>query len=930
MKSGKSNLLLLIGALVSCLSFGWAEAPLIVRYELDLVFKPGNGGQLTKIEGVNRVWIKNNWNQSLGELHFHNSANGFNNQDLAGGPKTLIGNIRSSQLEKITSSAGISMRVGLFPALNPGEEVVLEIPFTTAITALPGSNFATVGNKSDTVIYNLLQFYPVLEFFHSDGWHQQDHYITGEPYHNFSDYNVSITLPRDYGIGTSAPLTRIDTLTSTLIRLRYQNSQAREFSALISKQLIQRTVNISGLAVNFYYTSGESANVEKVIDLIGELITFYESRFGPIPNNHLTIGMGYALDASVIGRSNFILFQDGYQTAAKRLPRLVARQWFGTVLNPDILYEKRLIESFAEYAAYLYRVSKPQSERKSYFESVKAVLEMWQNIDELPREEIMRRLYNLFGRTIVPPVYEPQRQTNWESSVESYSNYAAGFHALQMLETAVGDSLMGRIIQTYISKNSWKSVNTETFIETVSRLVDKQMGDNFRLALTTNLRPDYMIKSVTSSGRKDRRWDVEINTRTSGMLMLPVDLEIITASDDTIYFYNLQFGASDKINLTTDSPVTKVMLDPSKRTFDANRFNNRWPRTYLMQPIYGLPSWEVYKLYYRPVLREDWRRNWRTGVHLSGGMGLNLMPLLPAFYQNAFELVVNFNLEQSVRQVGLKFTYRTPLNSIDHTFWEMKTSWEYPRNEQALSLSRYIGPIKYLIANRQSAYQRLTGQIKRTEFANTDPDNRWNQGKLFSLQVDFIRFRYNPRQRSNMQFAFMAGQAFQKKTDAFARLSGLVDFESRILDKLIVRTHGEFGLVWDERTSNYLRYRLQHQLRAWRPRTEFVPLYRGFTPVKDEYWNSVIGSGFSVGVITEWPVWPMVYIDGALAEQSGGSPEERWSAITDNPIYASAGIGIESQSLVELGLYLPLWISHPIGSGTRWGWRWLVQWGFYF
>ena len=901
-----------------------------IRYELDLNFIPGDANNPAQVEGTNRVWIRNNSKNPLGEVYFHNSANGYYNPDDRASSRTTIENIRCSHLGKVTSTSEISMRVGLFPAVNPGEEVVLNIPFTTRISEQPSPFIPTVGNRADTTIYNLMFFYPVLEFFHPDGWHTWDHGGLADPYSNLAEYQVSLSYPVGYQIGTSANLVHSDTLTTELVRQKFTSAKAISFSAVVSTEFVKRSTVIAGIAIDFLYTPGEQSGADQVITRLKELIPFYQERFGDCPNDKLTLTMGYSLDAGAVASSNYIIFQGGFESGLRTLPHEFAHQWFGNAINADESYETWLIESFAEYAAGLFRKSRQTPAEFNVFKSTAAVVTIWRDLENLNAEEIMRRLYDLFGRSVVPPIYQPDKQTDWEDQAQLYSRYIVGNHALQMLESAVGDSLMQIIMHTYATENVWKTVNTETFISTVNRFVNHRIGDNFRLALTTNLRPDYKIVAVETKGRKDRRWDTKIITDFKGTWSLPVDFEAITEQHDTIRFTRIHLQNQNEINLISDNPVKSVLLDPDKRIFDSNRFNNRWPRTFLLQPIYGLPSWEVYKLYYRPVIRQDWRRDWRFGVHISGGLGLNLMPILPAFYQNAFDLELTYAPQLTAQQTGLKFAYRTPLGSVDRTFWEFRTSWEYPRNEQAMSLSRYVGKIRYLVANRQSAYQRLTGQIKRTEFATTDKNNRWFKGKLLSAQADFIRFRYNLQQRSNIRVALLAGQALQWQGGLFYRLSSLIDLERHLWDQLIVRAHGEHGLVWDDRISNYLRYRLQHQLRAWRPRTEFVPLFRGFTPVNDEYWDSVLGFGFSVGAETEWPVWPMVYIDAVLAEESGGDLAQRWRAMAENTIYASAGIGIESQSLVELGLYLPLWISHPIGGGSRWGWRWLVEWGFYF
>ncbi len=904
---------------------------LVIRYELNLNISPASQNEAARIEGVNRVWIRNNWDRPIGELHFHNSPNQKYGSKGQADSYTEIGRIRSSSLGKVTNADQLSMQVGLFPALNPGEEVVLEIPFVTTVSNRPSPYIPTVGSEGDTVIYSLVNFYPVLEFFYPDGWHPREHTRKGTPVTNFAEYEAHITYPRDYKIGCSANLIKENILTSSVKRSSFHSQRATRLSILLANKLNFHQESISGINVELMYSDGENDLVAPTIAKIHQLADFYEGRFGKCPSNKLFIGPAYSLDTATVIGPNYIVFQKGLKNGMRSLPHEFAHQWFGNAIVAEGSNEEWLIESFAEYSAWLFQKTQKQPEKHGLINSAQEGLAIWREFDDLPVEEIMRRLQGLLGSSILPPVYQSDRQTSWENSAQLYSRFVIGNHALQMLESAVSDSVMQIIMRQYIAENLWKYVSAETFVSTVSRVANNRIGSNFRLALTTNLKPDYKIVSVETKGRKDRRWETRIVTDFKGPWILPIDITAVTENGDTVRYERVRLQNDSDINLVTSSPVQSVVLDPDKKTFDSNRFNNRWPRTFLLEPIYGMPSWEVYKVYYRPVLRQDWRREWRLGVRVSGGLGLNLMPLLPAIYQNSFDVEIDYSPALDDHQIGVRLAYRKPINSKEHTFWEVKASWEYPRNEQSLSLSRYIGKTSYLVANRKSAYQRITGQIKRTEFINRDVDqNRWLKGQLLALQADLVRFRYEPKQRSNMQLAVLAGEAINDKGGAFYRLSALVDFERRLFDQLIVRTHFENGYVWDERESNYLRYQLEHQLKAWRSRTNFVPLFRGLTPVAKERWDSVLGFGLSIGYATSLPAWPMVYLDGAMAEQDGGSLKHRWDRLSDNPVYASAGIGIESQTLLELGLYLPLWISHPIGNGSRWGWRWLVQVGFYF
>lgn len=899
-----------------------------VRYDLSIDFHPADDESAGRIIGSNRIHLTNHREAELSEIYICRTAGATHTGEE--NASINITGIRSTSLERSTVDSGDVVRLGIFPALGSGESIIIDVAFETRLGRQADTFAPTLSGDTGMEVYNLVNFYPRVAPFNGEGWQRRDF---GHPTANGNpaDYEIAIEYPARLAIVSAAHCARTDTLTNTRIRKQYYANNSRGYSAVLAEGFIHQQLVIDDISVELLFPPSEAAYVPALLAQLADLNQFYAWHFGACPHDKLAFAVVHSLNRKAAAYPNLIVLQDNFREMSELLPQLFARQWFGNSLTTNASRESWLMDSFAEYAAGGYQVERAQTPAGDHWEALRIIETIWRDFDDLTAEEIMRMLHRLLGQSVIPPLYEPEQSLGWENQALLYSRIVAGRQALQMLQAAVGDSLMREIMLDFVRINRNQSVSTDRFISVIETHSVRATADRFRLALTTGLRPDFSVDDVQTSGRKDRRWNNRIITDFDGDWSLPVDLEIVTTANDTILRRDQYLHPDQDINLITDSHIKSVVLDPDNLIYDANRFNNRWPRSIRFQPIYGLPSWEVYKFYYRPQIRQDWRGLWRFGAVINGGLGLNLQPILPAYYRHSFELEASLApVLAGEHQLGVGITYRTPLNAIDRTYWEAQARLEYPRNTQSLAFSRYLGRTQYLVAHRRSAYQRLTGKIRRTEFFTTAPNRDWLRGKLYTLEADLVRFRYDRTQRSNLQLALVIGRAVQQRGGDFIRLSAMADVERHAGHLLILRAHFENGLVWDERSSNYLRYRLEHKLRAWRPRDDFVPLFRGFTPVEDQRWNSVVGGGFSIGVETNLPVWPMVYIDGALAGKAGGVIDDRWRDLLDNPVYAAAGIGLESQSVVELGLYLPLWISHPLNSGHRWGWRWLVQWGFYF
>ena len=227
--------------LISCvLLFGinalLAENYLAIRYDMDITFMPAGGNNPAQITGINHITITNNWVRPLEDIYLHNNSNGYFSPEDKNTPHTVIGEVKSDHLDEVLERDAISMRITLDPPVPPGESLEVEVPFVTHIARNQNPFAPTMGSNEDTTIYNLIFFYPVLEYFHDDGWHIEAHQGKADPYSNMSEYQVTFTFPVGYQVGTSAHLVTADTLENEMARWRLYYPKAISFSAVLSEK----------------------------------------------------------------------------------------------------------------------------------------------------------------------------------------------------------------------------------------------------------------------------------------------------------------------------------------------------------------------------------------------------------------------------------------------------------------------------------------------------------------------------------------------------------------------------------------------------------------------------------------------------------------------------------------------------------------------
>ena len=893
-----------------------------IFYNLDIYFHPRTHQSAGYIEGVNHVRVVNNTKTELRELYFHNTSNYAVNKP----PLNAISGVRSSHGGRTSGQDSLVMKTGLFPAVQPGETVIIDIPFKTYFTLSGNPHLPSYGVRKETITYNAIHFYPVLEYYYTDGWKPEIYSNSIKPYTPFAKYEINLVVPSDFEVGASGIVTKQEALDTGHIKYSIKDDYTLSFSSFFVKGMQKTKSMISGIQVEIIAPVDQLKRVHKVEQRLQTLIPFYEQQFGNALMDKLVISSGYSLGTRAVTTGNYLIFQDNIDDEYI-LDHEIAHQWFGYSILADTYTETWLNESFAEYASWMFAQSQKGKTDPFTFTTPIPDLNIWTDIKAMDSEDWSRFLMDVIGEESLPPVYQPGKQINWEIAANIYSKYIVGSHALQILQVTVGDSIMKKIMTDYCTLFKGKKTNTENFIEVIKQHTEKEIADNFRLALTTNLRPDLEIKSVESQ-YKDSQWRNKINTSYEGNWIMPVDILLITENSDSTLLTHVDIETNKIIELETSSPIVSVVLDPYKRLFDDNRFNNRWPRRISLQPDYGLPSWETYKVYYRPRIKRDWRGNWRTGFKLSGGLGINLMPIMPAFYQNLFDLEITFSTGVPDYNWGGKINYRTPLKSTENTYWELEVGYEYPKKWTKIAFNNYVGEPKYLAAHGESYYSRLITTLSSTEYTESDSGDWWPVGKSMKLKEKWSIFSYTVDQRYLVEVHLLGG--FQEE-ESFYNFGLSADFETHKVEGYIIRLHSEAGFVWDERLGRELAYRLLYVPKVWQQREGRIPLFRGVAIEEKEWQDNIFSSGVSIGWETKASAWPMVYMDAAVVNDNEGTMLERIDRLhKSDKIYMVAGIGLESQTMMEIGLYFPVWVSHTVGGEDNFALRMLMQWGFYF
>jgi len=938
---GRNNLILpLFSAVILLISglFGQERsdfAQLDIFYHLELKLELASGNSPATIGGINHIKVKNLGNVSVNKLFIRNNSNKYFKANNEKSPRTYIGNISGTLLGEQPEWAQAVMPLELKPALLPGEETIIHIPFETYISASSGKYYPTVGSREDTTIYVLQSFYPRLEYIYADGWRENEYKLAAQEHPPAADYLVSLTTPGGFVVANSGVILSGPNDESIENSFQFAATNIRDFSMVASKYFDRETIHVPGMAVSLLMTPGKLKKFKKMKPAIQDILKLYINEYGPSNSPELTITSAYSLGTDMASKPNmFILSQDD-QITKNTLAHELAHQWFGNlgaVESPDDWW---LIESVAEYAADSYfRAKKAKTRRfKGKTPANYSFKDLKTNISDKKFVDWIHLAYEISGENNLPPFYEPEKK-KWEQSVNRYSVYSIGNYSLQMLRESLGQEKTNRILSAFSKAETSSNISSATILEIIEKKEDEKIATQLRLALTTAAKVDIVIEDVISTQMSNSSWGNKVIFTHKGKWLFPVNMKVITISGDTLNFEALRFATRDTFRFKSKSAVKNVEIDPEKHMFDSNGYNNRWPKSFTPQPLSEIPSWKVYSVYFRPRALNGWDGGQRFGVRYSGRLGINLMPYQSALYQHAFDLDILFATSRSQKNWAWQFNYKTPVKSTDLMFWQLTAGYDYPRNIQSMSFVFYVGQPLYWAVNGKSAYKRLTTKISRMEYTESDSTSWWRNSQSWTLREQFVWFNYTGDKRHILRGSLMTGiYVYAGEKHRISKISSSFDFEKHYPFGLIFRTHIDGGLARGASRDNSFRFRIKQVAGGWKNRENYIPLFRGST-INDKDWqSSVLSSGFSLGIETKRSMWPMIYSDIVMTgdgKQHKTIKKQISNLLEADPLYVAVGIGLESQSIIEFGVYFPFWVSHPGQGEKNFNFRMRIQAGFYF
>ena len=447
-------------------------------------------------------------------------------------------------------------------------------------------------NSSEDVALSMSQWFPKLAEYDFEGWHA-DPYIAREFHGVWGDFDVKLTLDKDYvvggtgylqnadeiGHGYDAPGTTVKKQKGKTLTWHFKAPMVHDFMWAADPEYIHDTMQVpNGPMLHFLYKDNAEMleNWKNLQPKTVEAMEFFNKNVGPYPYEQYSViqggdgGMEYAMATLITGERKF-------SSLVGVMAHEMAHSWFQHVLATNEAKHEWMDEGFTSFISTL---------------CMNQIMD--QNKDN-PFENTYKGYRNLAlsGKEQPQTTYADRYALNFAYGISAYSK---GSIFLSQLGYIIGQDKLMETIRKYYADFKFK----HPVPNDIKRTAEKVSGMELDWYLTdwtqTTNTIDYGIKSVEAEGDA-----TTVTFERIGLMPMPLDILVVYNDDSKETFYApLRMMRGEKENpfptiertvvsdwpwaypvydLKIDKPMSSIkaiVIDPSQLMADVNLENNVW------------------------------------------------------------------------------------------------------------------------------------------------------------------------------------------------------------------------------------------------------------------------------------------------------------------------------------------------------------------
>ena len=475
---------------------------------------------------------------------------------------------------------GTVMVVSLNEPIEPNDTVEFSMEFEAQV---PLQIRRSGRESAEGISLSMTQWYPKLAEYDEEGWHA-DPYIAREFYGVWGNFDVKITIDKDYIIGGTGYLQNADEIgygyTSENVKQQSEETNTWHFNApnvhdftwAADPDYIHDTIQVpNGPMLHFFYQDNMPQenldNWKKLQPKTVELMQYFSEHIGAYPYDQYSViqggdgGMEYAMCTLITGERSF-------GSLVGVTAHELAHTWFQFLLATNEAKHEWMDEGFTSYISAL------------------AMNEVMDRNAENPLINSFRGYIYLANSENKQPLttHADRYDSNQAYGISAYSKGAV---FLAQLGYIIGEEHLRGTIKKYYQDFAFKHPKPMDIIRTAERVSDMEL-DWYLIDFAQTVNTiDYGVKSVQ---------DKSITLERIGSMPMPIDLKVTYADDTSENFYiplRMMRGQKETDatvledwawafpNYTFETPkeIKSVQLNPSSMMADVNANNDNYNTT---------------------------------------------------------------------------------------------------------------------------------------------------------------------------------------------------------------------------------------------------------------------------------------------------------------------------------------------------------------
>jgi len=437
-----------------------------------------------------------------------------------------ISNFKQDGVAAETKTVSTILEVTLAKPILPNSKTTFTLDFDGQV---PVQIRRSGRNNSEGVELSMAQWYPKMAEFDFEGWHA-DPYIAREFHGVWGDFDVNITIDKDYTLGGSGYLQNQNEIGHgyedagvnvnypkklKMLTWHFVAPMVHDFTWAADKNYIHDVVKgPNDVALHFLYKNYPKTieNWKKVEPMMVDVMDFYNKNIGNYPYKQYSFiqggdgGMEYAMCTLMLGNGTL---EGIYGTATHEL----GHSWFQHILASNESKHPWMDEGFTTYVEDW------------------AQNELGAKKVENPFEGNYKAYYSLVNSGKEQPQTTHGDRYD-ENRPYSISSYVKGSLFLSQLNYLIGKDKTAETIKRYYHDFKFKHPTPNDVKRTAERVSGANL-DWYLVDWTETLNTiDYGIKAVTDNGDK-----TTVSLERIGRMPMPIDLLVEYTDGTTESFY---------------------------------------------------------------------------------------------------------------------------------------------------------------------------------------------------------------------------------------------------------------------------------------------------------------------------------------------------------------------------------------------------------